>query len=96
MTHWLHVAFALLMERFEARRDAKIRFLKAEVQILRRKLSGNRVILDPKDRCNLLRLGGEVGHQVKDIIGLFPTRPFRGGCESRCKGINLGKSAAPA
>jgi len=44
MPHWLHVVIALLMERFEARRDAKIRFLKAEVQILRRKLGGMGVI----------------------------------------------------
>lgn len=70
MPQWLHVALALLIKRFEARRDTKIRFLKAEVQILRRKLSGNRVVLDPKDRCHLLRLGGEIGHRVKDIIGI--------------------------
>ncbi len=44
MLRWFYVAMHLLTEASAARRDARIRFLKAEVEILRRKLGGNRVI----------------------------------------------------
>jgi len=53
MARWLFVVLHLLVEGFNARRDARIRFLKAQVEILRRKLGGNRVIPSPDDRARL-------------------------------------------
>jgi hypothetical protein len=44
MLRWIYVAMHLLAEANAARRDVRIRFLKAQVEILRRKLGGNRVI----------------------------------------------------
>ena len=55
MLRWLFVALHLLVEAGAARRDARIRFLKAQIEILRRKLGGNRVIPSPDDRARLLR-----------------------------------------
>ena len=95
MFHWLHAVLALLNERLEAGRDAKIRFLKAEVQILRRKLEGNRVILDPKDRCHLLRLGGEFGHRVKDIIGIVSYKTYQRWVRELKQGKKPGKVDRP-
>ena len=95
MPHWIHVVLALLMERYEARRDAKIRFLKAEVQILRRKLSGNRVILDSKDRCHLLGLGEEIGHAVKDIIGTVSYTTYQRWLREQKQGKKPGKVGRP-
>jgi hypothetical protein len=51
MFRWLYIFPHLLVEAGAARRDARIRFLKAEVQILRRKLGGNRVIPSPEERA---------------------------------------------
>jgi hypothetical protein len=51
MLRWFYVVRHLLVEAIAARRDARVRFLKAEVEILRRKLGGNRVIPSPEDRC---------------------------------------------
>jgi hypothetical protein len=70
MLRWFYVAMHLLLEASAARRDARIRFLKAEVEILRRKLGGNRVIPSPADRARLLAIGQELGHKVADIIGM--------------------------
>jgi len=57
MLRWLHVALSLLAEAGAARRDARVRFLMAQVEILRRKLGGNRVIPSPDDRARLLAIG---------------------------------------
>jgi hypothetical protein len=59
MIRWLTVAVHLLAEAGAARRDARVRFLKAQVDILRRKLGGNRVIPSPDDRARLLAIGRE-------------------------------------
>lgn len=62
MIRWLYILPHLLLESGAARRDARVRFLKAEVEILRRKLGGNRVIPSPDDRARLLALGAELDH----------------------------------
>jgi hypothetical protein len=69
MPHWLCGVLHLLFEASAARRDSRIRFLKAQVEILRRKLGGNRVIPSPDDRPRLLAIGQELNHNVADVIG---------------------------
>jgi putative transposase len=66
----------LLIEAGTARRDARIRFLKAQVEILRRKLGGNRVIPSPEDRAALLAIGAELDHQVRDVIGIVALQTY--------------------
>ncbi len=70
MLRWFYVAVHLLIEANAARRDARIRFLKAEVEILRRKLGGNGVIPSPSDRARLLAIGQELGYSGRaDFFG---------------------------
>jgi len=76
MVRWFYVALHLLFEAGAARRDARIRFLKAQVQILRRKLGGNRVIPSPDDRARLLAIGRELDHDVADVIGIVTPRTY--------------------
>jgi putative transposase len=76
MFHWLYVVLHLLNEALAARRDVRIRFLKAEVRILRRKLGGNRVIPSPEDRACLLAIGAETDHDVADIMGIVTPKTY--------------------
>ncbi len=76
MLRWFYVALHLLFEAGTARRDARIRFLKAQVEILRRKLGGNRVIPNPDDRAWLLAIGQELDHDVADVIGIVTPRTY--------------------
>ena len=77
MLRWFYVAAHLLIEATAARRDARVRFLKAQVEILRRKLGGNRVIPSPDDRTRLLGIGRELNHDVSDIIEIVTPRTYR-------------------
>ncbi|MFH1419922.1 MAG: hypothetical protein ABII12_16740 [Planctomycetota bacterium] len=93
MTRLFCVLLHLLREGFQARRQAQIRFLQAQVAMLRRKLDRNRVILSPADRAHLLRIGGELGHDVKDILEIVTHQTYRRwireqqrGRETRCVG----------
>lgn len=76
MLRWLYAVLHLLFAAGAARRDARVRFLLAQVQILRRKLGGNRVIPSPDDRAWLLAVGQELGHNVADIIGIVTPQTY--------------------
>ena len=58
----LMAVLVLLRERWSTRRDAHVRFLKLQVEILRSRLPGHRVIPDPVERRRLLKAGAEVDH----------------------------------
>ena len=60
MLRWFRVLAHLMVETGASRRDARIRFLRAQVEILRRKLGGNGVIPSPHDRARLLAIGQEL------------------------------------
>lgn len=76
MLRWLYVVLHLLSEAGAARRDARVRFLQAQIEILRRKLGGNRVIPCPDDRARLLAIGKELDHNVADVIGIVTPRTY--------------------
>jgi hypothetical protein len=77
MPTWFYAILHLLFESFTARRDTRVRFLMAQVTILRHKLGGNRVVLSPTDRAELLRIGNELKHEVKDVLGIVTPQTFR-------------------
>ena len=66
LPHWLMTLLMMLAEAWSARRDAQVRFLKLQVELLRAKVPGGRVILAPEDRARLLRLGEAMNHEVHD------------------------------
>jgi len=76
MPHWLYAVLHLLFEAGAARRDARVRFLMAQVEILRRKLGGNRVIPTPDDRARLLAIGAELNHRVTGVIGIVTPQTY--------------------
>jgi putative transposase len=77
LPHWILTLLMIVIEALSARRDAKIRFLKLQVELLRGKLPGNRVILAPEDRQRLLRLGEQMDHRVHDVIGIVCVNTYR-------------------
>ncbi len=86
MPRWFYAVVALILEAVATRRDRQIRFLKAQIEILRGKVPGNRVIVDPADRLHLLKLGQELDHQVKDILHLVSIKTYRHWVRSQQRG----------
>jgi putative transposase len=70
MSGWVYAVLHLLFEGQAARRDARVRFLLAQIEILRSKLDGNRVIPAPADRARLLAIGKELDHDVNNIVAI--------------------------
>ena len=67
---WLMALFALLREAWSARGDAHIRSLKLQAEMLQSRLPGNRAILNPIERRQLMKVGAETGHAIEHTLGI--------------------------
>ena len=61
MTHAFQSLLCLLVQFFAPRHNAQIRFLKAQIRILRRRLPKEHIVPDPEEKAELLRIGSEIG-----------------------------------
>lgn len=74
---WLIALLVLLQEKWSARRDAHIRFLKLQVEMLQSRLPGNRVILAPAERQRLMKVGTEIDHAVEHTLEIVSIKTYR-------------------
>ena len=77
LPQWLMALLVLLKERWSTRRDGHVRFLKLQVEILRTRLPGSRIIPDRVERRRLLKAGAEVDHAVEDTLGIVSIKTYR-------------------
>jgi putative transposase len=92
---WFVALLVMLKEKWSARRDAHIRFLKLQVEMLQERLPGNRVILDPVERRRLMKVGAEVGHAVQDTLGIVSIKTYRQWLREEKGGRQPGKVGRP-
>jgi putative transposase len=95
LPNWFTAFLVMLMEAWSARRDAHLRFLKLQVEMLRSRLPGNRVILDPAERQRLMKVGVEVGHAVEDTLGIVSIKTYRQWLREERGGRQPGKVGRP-
>ena len=74
---WLTAAFVMLNEAWSARRDAQIRFLVLQIELLKACVPGNRVILNPVERMRLMKMGAEVNHRVEDTLRIVSIKTYK-------------------
>jgi putative transposase len=74
---WLVALLVLLQEAWSTRRDAHLRFLKFQVEILKERLPGNRVVLDPVERRRLMKIVAEVEHAVEHTLAIVSVKTYR-------------------
>ena len=92
---WLTALLVLLQEAWSTRRDAHIRFLKLQVEMLKERLPGNRVILDPVERRRLMKVGAEVDHKVEDTLEIVSVKTYRRWQREERGGREPGKVGRP-
>ena len=95
MSQWIYTLVYLLLESFSCRRDAQIRFLKEENQILRSRIPSQRLILDPEERTRLLSIGAELKHQVRGVVSIVQYRTYQRWVKEQELGIKPGRVGRP-
>ncbi|KKK67125.1 hypothetical protein LCGC14_2957190, partial [marine sediment metagenome] len=92
---WLMAMLVLFQEAWSARRDAHIRFLKLQVEILQSRLPGNRIIPDPLERRRLMKIGAEIDHAVEHTLGIVTIKTYRRWLQEERYGRQSGKVGRP-
>ena len=77
LPQWVQLLLILMQEYWSTRRSAQIQFLTLQVELLKQKLPGNRVILSPEDRERLLRAGAILNHEVHDVMGIVSVKTYQ-------------------
>ncbi len=95
LPRWMMVVFWMLTEAWSIRRDARIRFLQAQVELLRQRVLGNRVILTPEERSRLLKLGASLEHRVDDLIGIVSVKTYKRWLREQREGKAPGRVGRP-
>jgi hypothetical protein len=92
---WLLAFLVMLQQVWSTRRDAHIRFLKLQVEILQSRLPGNRVILDPVERHRLMKVGAEVKHAVEHTLAIVSIKTYRRWQREEAGGKEPGRVGRP-
>ena len=92
---WLTALLVMLQEAWSARRDSHIRLLKLQVEMLRSRLPGNRIIPSPLERRRLLKIGAEVGHAVEQTLAIVTVKTYRRWLREEQAGYEVGKVGRP-
>jgi putative transposase len=92
---WVVALLVMLKEAWSERRDAHIRFLKLQVEMLKSRLPGNRVILDPADRRRLMKIGAEISHDVEHTVAIVSIKTYRRWVREERSGREPGKVGRP-
>ncbi len=95
LPRWLTAIFLLFQEAWSSRRDAHIRFLKLQVEILQSRLPGNRIIPDPSERRRLLKIGAEMDHAVEHTLDIVSIKTYRRWLREEQGGRQTGKVGRP-
>ncbi|MCC6581103.1 MAG: transposase [Phycisphaeraceae bacterium] len=92
---WFQAFLMMLLEAWSARRDRQIQFLKLQIELLRQKTPGKRVILSPDDRRRLMRAGAAIGHEVDSLLDIVTVKTYRRWLREQADGQTPGRVRRP-
>ena len=95
MANALRTVLWLFAQSFAPRHNAQIRFLKAQVAILRKRVRADHIVPTPEERFELLRLSSEFGHQVGPLLEIVTLPTYRRWINDAKRGKTPKKSGRP-
>ncbi len=67
----------MLVYFFSPRHNAEIRFLKAQIRIMKNRVSSKRIIPTAEEKSELIRLGAIINHDVNDLMEIVKPDTYR-------------------
>lgn len=92
---WLMPLLVLLQEMWSVRRDAHHRVMMYQIELLKKRLPGNRVILDPDERRRLMTLCADLEHDVKHSLEIVTVKTYRRWVREERSGRKPGRVGRP-
>jgi putative transposase len=85
----------MIIQYFAPRHNAQVRFLKAQIEILRRRVPGGHIVPRPEEKAELLRIGAEFGQQVAPVLQIVKPETYRRWVNGARRGKQPKRSGRP-
>ncbi len=95
MTHAFRTVLWMLLQFFAPRHNAQVRFLKAQIAILRKRVPAERIVPSPAEKAELLRIGAEISHEVRPVLEIVEAATYRRWLNHARRGKQWKKSGRP-
>jgi putative transposase len=95
MSHAFQTVLWMFLQHLAPRHNAQIRFLKAQIQILRRRIPTKRIVPNPDEKSELLRLSKEFGHDINLVMNIVKPSTYRRWINDAKKSRKPKKSGRP-
>jgi putative transposase len=86
---------ALVLQWFRPRYNAQLQILEAQIRILRSRIDASRIVPNPKEKAELLRLGASLGHDVAEVMHVVLPETYRKWVRQSRRGITFKPSGRP-
>ena len=77
MLNLFGAGMTLALHLLSPRHDARLQFLLLQIRMLKARLKSDRVVPIPEEKAELLCLGGELNHDISDIIAIVKPETYR-------------------
>lgn len=95
MNRLLFLLYTLVEQRFRPKYDARLQFLEAQIHMLRRRLDSSRIVPTPAEKCELLRIGDMLKHDVSGVLHIVQPDTYRAWVRKQRKRIPFRRSGRP-
>uniref|UniRef100_UPI001D0E4D38 hypothetical protein n=1 Tax=Candidatus Magnetaquicoccus inordinatus TaxID=2496818 RepID=UPI001D0E4D38 len=86
---FVFLLWAMIAHFFNPRHNAEIRLLKAQIRILQKRLTTNRINPSPEEKSELLRIGAECDHDIAELLEIVKPATYRRWLNQTNKGENF-------
>ena len=95
MERLLFPVLSLALQWFRPRYNAQLQFLEAQIRILRSRIDSNRIVPNPAEKAELLRLGALLEHDVSEVMHVVRPETYRKWVRQTKRGILFKRSGRP-
>ncbi len=95
MNHLLFPLLTLLIQWLRPSYNARLRFLEAQIRVLRSRIDATRIVPTPEERNELLRLGDSIEHDISEILHVVQPKTYRRWLRERQRHVSFKASGRP-
>lgn len=95
MERVFYFVLSLALQWFRPRYNAQLQFLEAQIRILRSRVDATRIVPNPVEKAELLRLGALFDHDVSEVMHVVRPKTYRKWVRQAKRGIAFKRSGRP-
>jgi len=95
MDHLFFSLLTLVLQWFRPRYNVHLQLLQAQIRILRSRIDVTRIVPTPQEKAELLRLGGQINHDVGEVMHVVQPETYRKWVRQSKHGVIFKRAGRP-